>query len=87
MDEGEKKKKEGKSSSERQAAKKPAYKPTLVYRSVGGQQMGQQQQGLGSLQHTQSKGKQRLTAVQGSRMLTGWGEYRGISTKMCLGSE
>lgn len=30
-----KKKKEGKSSSERQAAKKPAYQPTLAYRSVG----------------------------------------------------
>lgn len=35
-----KKKKEGKSSCERQAAKKPAYKPTLVYRSVGGQRNG-----------------------------------------------
>lgn len=38
MDEGEKK--EGKSSSERQAAKKPAYKPTLAYRSVGGSKWG-----------------------------------------------
>lgn len=36
-----------------------------------GERMGQQQQGLESPKHIQSKGKQRLMAVQGSRMLTG----------------
>lgn len=61
MDEGEKKKKEGKSSSERQAAKKPAYQPTLVYGSVGGAAEGAAAAGTrGSEAHTeQGKAKAR----------------------------
>ena len=53
MDEGEKKK-EGKSSSERQAAKKPAYQPTLVYGSMGGAAEGAAAAGTrGSEAHTE----------------------------------
>lgn len=57
MDEGEKKKEEGKSSSERQAAKKASISanPCLQVRGRG-ERMGQQQRGPESLKHIQSRG-------------------------------
>lgn len=85
MDEGEKK--EGKSSGERQAAKKPAYQPTLVYRSEGRGVDGTAAAGTRESKAHTEQGKAKAVAVQGSRMLTGRGCYRGVSAEMCLRSE
>lgn len=85
MDEGEKKKKRRKKQQWEAGSKKASISANPRLQVCGmGEQMGQQQQGLESLKHIQSGGKQRLTAVQGSRMFTGWGWHRGISTKLCL---
>lgn len=84
MDEGEK---EGKSSSERQAAKKPAYKPTLVYRSVGGERMGQQQQGLKSLKHIQSKGSKGSRPCRDPGCSQGGADIEALALRCAEGSE
>lgn len=86
MDEGEKKKKKEKAAVRGRQQKSQHISQPSSTGPWEGQRRGQQPQGPEGPKHIQSRAKRRLSAAQGSRMLTGRGCCRGNSAEMHLRS-